>query len=174
MWERAGRKVLKNAWAWRRNKEEQVVRLLLLVQHFCLPAMQNHTELNEESPFSLQSLLWSLAFAQIHLLFHQPHQNLRAAARGPSGSFLLFKFFTPLLLPGVDFHSLWRMQPDPPRPLSTLSASATMKNYSACRPLFLLFPLLSSSSARKREFQDKLMDVLGQLKSGPRKMHQIL
>lgn len=67
-----------------------------------------------------------------------------------------------------------RVQPDPPRPLSALSASATMKNYSSCRPLFLLFPLLSSSSARKGELQDKLMDILGHLKSGLRKMQQIL
>lgn len=80
--------------------------------------------------------------------FHQSHQNHQAAARGPPGSFLLYKFFTPVLLPGVDFHSM-RMQPDPPRPLPTLSASATMKNYSACRPLFLLFPSLSSSSAHE-------------------------
>lgn len=105
--------------------------------------------------------------------FHQSHQNLRVAARGPPGSFLLYKFFTPVLLLGVDFHSV-RMQPDPPRPLSALSAPATMKNYCTCRPLFLLFPLLSSSWAPKREFQDKLMDILGHPRSGLRKMHQIL
>lgn len=122
-------------------------------------------------PFTLHGLYSdTLTFSISHI---STSGLLQSVARGPPGSFLLYKFFTLVLLPGVDFHSL-RIQPDPPRPLSTLSAHATMKKNSACRPLFLLFSLPSSSSAHKREFQDKLMDILGHPESGLRKMHRIL
>lgn len=98
---------------------------------------------------------------------------LQSITRGPPGSFLLYEFFTPVLLPGVDFHTI-RMQPDPPRPLSSLGAYSTMKKNSACRPLSLSPSLCSSSSALKREFHDKLIGVLGHSRSGLRKMHQSL
>lgn len=147
--------MLKNSWAQRRPIEEQAVSLLLTLQQHSLPSnakkMQN---LIRKAHFVSKAFYGPWPLLRSTYFFHQSHQNLRRGCCSESpgehpGSFLLYKFFTMVLLAGVDFHTI-RTQPDPPRPSTTLSTRAMMKENSTPRLLLLSPSPCITSSVQKR------------------------